>query len=514
MSKVAILLGITLLGAVIWSGCSGETNPGPIPGVGENALSALDLTPSVRPTSPPIPTFTPGPKIVSANRLLYVRSGRFWVANPDGSGQREFFGNDAPQIYSPPRDPGRAWVSPSGQKLLYLAGANGELWGATISGKENRRLALSILPPEDFSTPKLRQEITRRLVDQNIAWSPKEDQIALLTASTGDYDLIILSWQTGQLVRVTRDEFRENEWAWSPDGTMLVYASVDDRYANQKAHIVASDGKPVIDIPSDKLVAGAGLSANTPIAEYGGLDWLDNRTLMIFPGTARGSIGIWKFDLTTQDLQPLTQMPVARPEWSPQARAWVFARQGEAGRLYILPVDGGEPKVLAEEGAQAPMWSPDGKTIIYSKGTPNTATGWDIHAVNVDGTNDHPVASNVTFIQDEPPDPGPRGKRLLTADGRGLIFNAVGPDFGGPGPNLENWWLASLDGSSIKMLTDLERAFYLKLPSLSPDKQSFAFIGFLYRDKVQHLYTFGRDGGNVTHIDAGVRWFQWIGESR
>lgn len=510
MSKRTIILGTVLLGAFILSGCSGGTGPGPAPVVSEKVAPAADFLPTPKPTSLPMPTFTPGPKTLSRNRLLYLRSGRFWVSNADGSGQRQLFGEDAPQVYAPPRDPGRAWVSPSGQKLVYLAGGRGDLWGSDISGKNNRRLLSSLLPPDDYSTPKVREEIVRKIVAQNMAWSPNEDQLAFLAAPNGNYDLFIVTWPTGQVMQVTQDALREDKLVWSPDGSRLVYTSVDDRFANQTAHVVGRDGKLVTDLPTDKIMARVGQEPGKPLAEIGGLDWLDNRTLFFYPGTAHGSIGIWKFDLTTGDVQPLTQMPVARPEWSPQARRWVFSKQGDSGRLWVLSADGGEPKVVAEGGARAPLWSPDGTQLVYSKDTPGKVTGWDIHIVGADGSGDRELVTNVVMIQDEPPEPGPWGKRYWTEDGRGLIFSAVGADYGGPGPNLENWWRVSLDTGELRMLTDLERVFYFQPVVLSPDKQSMAFVAFVYRDKVQHLYTFSRDGGNVIHVDAGVRWFQWL----
>ncbi len=73
-----------------------------------------------------------------------------------------------------------------------------------------------------------------------------------------------------------------------------------------------------------------------------------------------------------------------QPRWSPDARALAFVRAPAAevaphtaderargvgkSQVWLLPADGGEPCQLtfAREGASAPVWSPDGATLLYT----------------------------------------------------------------------------------------------------------------------------------------------------
>jgi dipeptidyl aminopeptidase/acylaminoacyl peptidase len=64
------------------------------------------------------------------------------------------------------------------------------------------------------------------------------------------------------------------------------------------------------------------------------------------------------------------------PTWSPDGKTIAFTRaDGDKQQIWLLPVTGGEAHVLtkAEHGASNPRWSPDGKKIMYTSSIPQYA---------------------------------------------------------------------------------------------------------------------------------------------
>jgi len=102
-------------------------------------------------------------------------------------------------------------------------------------------------------------------------------------------------------------------------------------------------------------------------------------TARLASGTATGLTGklvfqtrsggtIYVYDLTSGDLRPLTAG--ADPAISPDGQTVAFWRdEGGQHGLYLVNVDGGgEQRILTRgELLRAPSWSPDGKSIVFSR---------------------------------------------------------------------------------------------------------------------------------------------------
>lgn len=512
--KLVVLSLILALASVSLLACGGGPTPAPsqpptLPPL--EGLAPTEEAPQLPGTPDPsivLPTFTPGPGLLSANRLLYVRSGRLWTANADGSDKRPLLGEDAPPIYSPPRDPGWAWVSPSSQKVAYLGGSEGSLWIVNVDGSDNLQVSDGLLPAPGTGTDKDIENVIRQVYGQELAWSPDEKRVAFLGAPGFPVDLYIAAVDGSELIQVTDDEVRQADLTWSPDGRYLAYKSVDERFANEVVYFVTADGKQVAQVDTPSLLEQAGTTFKV-LAGVQGITWLDDTSFFFYPVAPRGSLGIWLASVPTGAVSPIFTQPIAVPVWSPEARSWVFSLMGQAGKLWILSEGESDARPLAEN-AYAPIWSPDGQQVVYSGGTQETATGWDIRVVNREGTGDRLLARAANLVGREPPEPGPEGKRYWSPGGTSLLYTSVGASYGSAGPDLENWWEVDLAGSEPRPVTDLQRVFYLQRLEPSPDGKSYAFVGFNYLDKALRVWTFGSTGGNVNQVDVSVRWFHWL----
>ena len=64
--------------------------------------------------------------------------------------------------------------------------------------------------------------------------------------------------------------------------------------------------------------------------------------------------------------RPITPEGIRASEVTPDEK-WVVVRR--AGRFYLYPIDGGEPRPIAdaEDGERALRWSPDGKYLFLQR---------------------------------------------------------------------------------------------------------------------------------------------------
>ena len=133
-------------------------------------------------------------------------------------------------------------------------------------------------------------------------------------------------------------------------------------------------------------------------------------------------------------------MTTSQPDWSPDGKRIVFTR-GSPGRLFVMDADGaGAHRVTKEEVDETePAWSPDGRWIAYSRRE--------------------------------------------------------------PGSSIRELWLVRPDGSERRQLTKLGGV--AQGPSWSPDGRRIAFSANV--DKGFDIYTVGADGKGVQPGDVGRR---------
>jgi len=104
---------------------------------------------------------------------------------------------------------------------------------------------------------------------------------------------------------------------------------------------------------------------------------------------------IWTYDLTTQQLTQQTTGGVSwRPVWSPDSQRLAFdARPSDIVNVFTLRLSpGATPQALMrrDRPQMAEDWLPDGRTLVMSQVEPET--GRDLHLVNVDTRETHPLA--------------------------------------------------------------------------------------------------------------------------
>lgn len=159
-----------------------------------------------------------------------------------------------------------------------------------------------------------------------------------------------------------------------------------------------------------------------------------------------------------------------------------------ASRIYILPFDGGEPRLITEKApSYLHGWSPDGSTLAYCA---ERNGQYDIYTISVAGGEETQL-TNLPGLDDGPE---------YSPDGRYIWFNSVRS-------GLMQVWRMGIDGSAPTRMTHQEANCWF--PHLSPDGKNIVFIAYHKGDvepgdhpanKNVEIYRMSAEGGEPTPI--------------
>ena len=126
-------------------------------------------------------------------------------------------------------------------------------------------------------------------------------------------------------------------------------------------------------------------------------------------------------------------------------------------RVYIIPSSGGTPRLVTENTGYFHSWSPDGKTILFTRGA-GRGMG-NIYSISADGGAETPLTSG-TGLSDDPD---------CSPDGKWIYFNT------------DRWGGMQIarmysDGSHVEQVTKDEYKNWTPHPS--PDGHSVVFLSY------------------------------------
>src|SRR5262245_20009454 len=140
------------------------------------------------------------------------------------------------------------------------------------------------------------------------------------------------------------------------------------------------------------------------------------------------------------------------PAWAPDGQSiTVAAVVDRVPRLFNVPVDGRSPARLIEEYSVDPIWSPDGKMILYSG--PDIGTTFPVKAANADGSAY--ALPDLTLT---------RGARHLTFLGGRRSIVALRGEI-----RYKNLWLIDLETGAERQLTNFPSDFHVRDFDISAD---------------------------------------------
>jgi len=207
----------------------------------------------------------------------------------------------------------------------------------------------------------------------DLAISPDGKTIAFVEEATDENIWEIAPEQSLRpLIRSTRADHSQQ---FSPDGTKIVFAS--ERTGNYEIWLSDADGK------NQRQLTDSQGSAGSPRFSPDGKH-------IAYDTQIAGGSDIYVVSVNGGIPRRLTENAKnnSLPAWSVDG-SWIFFLSNRSGseQIWKMPVIGGEAVQITRQGAFEMFAAPDGKKIIYSKGTGKSG----LWSVGTDGGDEKPI---------------------------------------------------------------------------------------------------------------------------
>ena len=271
------------------------------------------------------------------------------------------------------------------------------------------------------------------------------------------YDLIVMRPDGSEVRKLTDDYGDEYYPAWSPEGGRIAYLAnpvIDGNDLDNGVFVIdlaaLSTFSPVIpSVPQPQALTSNRVEDWNPVPSPSG-EWI---AFLRSDGDENDTeIYIMKADGSQEKRLTNNRVRDFDPVWSPDSKRIYFTREqdtGEGYQLYMVRVDKGREQQIQDEIYDL-AWSlsPNGKRIAYT-GRGGADTGWTrLYVMNSDGSNSQRFYSS---NEEEAPDKVVYGRPIWSPDGKRIVFSVLQVE----PRHYTELYIINADGSNPKLLTSL-----------------------------------------------------------
>jgi Tol biopolymer transport system component len=414
----------------------------------------------------------------SDDRIRFIR---FTAVNKVESMIMDADGSDQQRAGGEIRDFRAGTWSPDGKKILYgKEGISSRItFVANADGSNEQQLPFAIGPfdwspdgrnlvfskpfPSEadnseiilfsFETGELTNLTNDPGFDANPSFSPDGRQIIFNSARDGNAEIYLMNADGTGLRRLTNDPAKEAFQAFSPDGTQIAFNSNRE---NEKVGVYlmnVHDDSPPVKVTDTRYNA-----------EIRPGCWSRDGTRIVFTSDMGGEkFNVYTMAVESTNIRKLLEVEdgeIRSAAPSPDRRRFALAVKTPAGGGELRVADIASGKIVTIASADnydlMPTWSPDGGSIAFAM---KTGGNTEIVSIRPDGSGQHNLTNN------EARDGGP----AYSPDGTKIIFSS---DRDGRS-EVVNLFVMNSDGSDLKRLTS--RSGYEMTPAWSPDGRTIAY---------------------------------------
>ena len=236
------------------------------------------------------------------------------------------------------------------------------------------------------------------LVTDGIDISSLTGRIVFSAGPPHEEDIYVINADGSGLTQLTTNPATDFDPAWSPDGSKIAFRSQRD--GNDEIYVMNADGS------GQTILTDGPETGHSP-------EWSPDGKV-VFPSSEESGPSLWVVNPDGSELRFVSEVDGEYPAWSPDGTQIAYDLPSASEfDIWVTNVDGSGDRLLAggPTPQQGPAWSPDGMQIAFESGLEAPEHFKHIWIMNADGSGQRRLSQDYG------------ARPVWSPDGRYILFH-------------------------------------------------------------------------------------------